>query len=100
MERRIKEMNPISNIAIFHNQNYRLPSNSQHIRKRSGNGTTKQGSQVSVLNSISNTAQKQIVGIGVYPAYLVKEAKKRTLLVAPLEKTAEYLEEDFSQSYR
>jgi len=92
-------MNPILNVTIFHNQNYRLPGNSQHTKGRLSNGTTKRGSQVSVLNDI-NIAQKQIAGIGVYPKDLVKEARKNTPLISPLKKTAEYLEEDFSQWYR
>jgi len=98
MERRMKHMNPILNITIFHNKNDRLTGNSQQTKEKRRNRTTKKGSQVSVLNNISNTAQKQIVGIGVYPTNLIKEAKKNAPLISPLKKTADYLEEDFAQS--
>lgn len=95
-------MSQISNTTIFHNQNRKLDGSTKHIRERPKNEVAKQSEQVSVLNDISDIAQKQIVGIRVSPTVHdkgipIKDAKENIPPISPLKKTGEYLEEDFAR---
>lgn len=92
-------MDPILNVTVFSNQNYRFTGNSQHIREGLSAAATNQRSQVGVVNDF-NIAQKQIAGLGVYPTDLVRKARKSVPMISPLKKAADYLEEDFSRAYR